>query len=68
MIYVVVVADSGIIEGVDLFHDEGRADAFAAREWREMTGSDEEGEDGWHDDDHDVWVFVADSFKDEEQD
>ena len=59
-VYVVVTAQSGIIEGAALFRDGDQADAHARAEWRSMTGSDEPDPDsttGTHDDDNDVWVF-----------
>ncbi len=68
MTYVVVAADSGVIEGAALFHDEANANAYAQQRWQEMTGSaapDEES-GGWHSDDYDVWLF-EESFTDEEK-
>jgi len=66
-IYVVVVSYSGIIEGVSLFRDGEKADAFAAKEGKSLTGSAELSVEGdWHNDNYDVWVFVADSFEDDD--
>ncbi len=55
-VYVVITADSGIIEGATLFRDGGQADEYAREQWREATGSDEpDGESltGTHNDDFD---------------
>ena len=59
-VYVVITADSGIIEGATLFRDGSQADEYAREQWREATGGDEpDGESltGTHNDDFDVWVF-----------
>ena len=59
-VYVVITADSGIVEGAALFRDGDKADAHAREEWRAMTGSsapDGDSITGTHDDEHDVWLF-----------